>query len=174
MVLAVLSLSVFFHSRREVSQNQVVGKTSPELPVRLIIPAISVNAGIQSVGITPKGEMGVPDNTVDVGWFDLGPQPGQTGSAVIAGHVDGENSEVGAFTNLYKLKGGDKLYVETNKGASIAFIVRESRTYNPGYADEVFSRSDGTHLNLITCDGVWDGVKKSYNKRLVIFTDIAN
>lgn len=49
----------------------------------------------------------------------------------------------------------------------------ESRTYNPGHADEVFHQGDdGSHLNLITCDGVWDGVEKSYSKRLVIFADI--
>lgn len=146
-------------------------KERPGLPVRLKIPKINVEASIQQVGITQSGEMEVSSNTVDVGWFKLGPRPGEVGSAVIAGHVDGENSEVGVFANLYKLKEGDKLYIETNKGTSIAFIVRRSRIYNPGYADEVFSRSDGAHLNLITCDGVWDGAKKSYSKRLVVFAD---
>jgi hypothetical protein len=56
----------------------------------------------------------------------------------------------------------------------MAFVVRESRTYNPGYAEEVFSANDGAHLNLVTCDGVWDGAKKSYSKRLVIFADISH
>jgi LPXTG-site transpeptidase (sortase) family protein len=107
-----------------------------------------------------------------VGWFEPGPRPGEIGSAVIAGHVDGESGEPAVFTNLYKLKEGDKLYIEDDKGGSIAFVVRESRTYDPGYADEVFIQNDNAHLNLITCDGVWDGVKKSYSKRLVVFTDI--
>jgi len=75
---------------------------------------------------------------------------------------------------LYKLKKGDRLYIEDGKGKSLAFVVQESRTYDPGYADDVFSRNDGAHLNLITCDGVWDGTKKSYSKRLVVFADIAD
>ncbi len=137
-----------------------------------MIPEIKVNAAIQKLGVNTKGEMEVPDNPVDVGWFKLGPRPGEKGSAVIAGHLDGENDEVGVFTNLSKLKKGDKLYIKDDKGASIAFVVRESRIYNPGYADDVFSGTDSAHLNLITCDGVWDGAKKTFSKRLVVFTDI--
>lgn len=141
--------------------------------MRLKIPAINVDASIQNVGTTSGGEMEVPSNTNDVGWFKLGPTPGENGSAVISGHFDGKNGEAGVFADLYKLKKGDKLFVENSGGKTTSFVVRESRTYDPGYAEEVFSSSDGAHLNLITCDGVWDGTKKSYNKRLVIFTDIA-
>lgn len=137
-----------------------------------MIPAINVNAEIWQLGVTQAGEMEVPNNTVDVGWFKLGARPGDRGSAVIAGHFDGENGEVGVFTNLNKLKTGDKLYIEDGYGASITFVVRESRIYNPGFAEEVFSLSDSAHLNLITCDGVWDGSKKSFSKRLVVFADI--
>lgn len=153
-----------------VPQNKILNKVG--LPVRLIIPAINVNAVIQHLGVTQTGEMEVPSNTVDVGWFKLGPHPGEKGSAVIAGHFNGENGEAGIFFNLYKLKEGDKLYIQNNKGTSVAFVVREKRLYNPGYANEVFSKNDNIYLNLITCDGVWNGTKKSYSKRLVVFADI--
>lgn len=159
-----------------VAEKQALGikiESEKGLPVRLTIPAINVNAAIQSVGVTDKGEMDVPSNTVDVGWFRLGTLPGEKGSAVIDGHFDGENGEAAVFANLYKLKKGDKLYIKDNKGESTTFVVRESRTYNVGYAEDVFSSNDGgSHLNLITCDGVWDGVKKSYAKRLVVFADL--
>ena len=178
VAIAALSLLLLFHltqgtNKKSVSQNQVVSKVSLGLPVRLIIPAINVNATIQHVGVSPKGEMEVPSNIVDVGWFKFGPRPGERGSAVIAGHLDGKNGEAGVFINLYKLKKGDKLYIEDSKGTSITFVVQESRTYDPGYADDVFSGNNSAYLNLITCDGVWDGVKKSYSKRLVVFADIA-
>jgi len=137
-----------------------------------MIPKINVNAAIQNLGVTAKGEMDVPSNVVDVGWFKLGPRPGERGSAVIAGHFDGVNGGAGVFINLNKLKEGDRLYIKDSKGISIAFVVRESRIYNPGYADEVFSGTGSAHLNLVTCDGVWDGVKKSFSKRLVVFADI--
>lgn len=142
--------------------------------MRLVVPAINVNTNIQYVGVDDSGSMEVPSNAVDVGWFKLGSRPGEKGSAVISGHIDGKNGEAGVFNNLHKLKKGDKLYVKDDKGTTNTFIVRESRIYDPGYAEEVFSLNDSARLNLVTCDGTWDGVKKSYSKRLVVFTDMAN
>lgn len=171
MLLIQLNLNA---NKKSISQSQSVKKISPGLPVRLIIPVINVNAGIQQVGVTSKGEMDVPSNTVDVGWFKFGSRPGEKGSAVIDGHFNNENGEAGVFFNLYKLKQGDKLYTEDDRGIMTTFIVQKSRAYDPGYAEEVFSSSDSAHLNLITCDGMWDGTKKSYSKRLVVFADIAH
>ena len=131
---------------QEVKQ-QVLGiKIQNEVktfPVRLKIPSINVDANIQQVGVSDNGEMDVPSNTVDVGWFKLGPRPSEKGSAVLAGHFNGENGTAGVFANLHKLKKDDMLYIEDDKGTLTAFVVRESRTYEPGYADEVFSRNDG-------------------------------
>lgn len=181
ILFIAFSLLLFFHFTRDsnekslfqslMPQSQIACKATPVLPVRLIIPVINVNAHIQYVGVTSKGEMEVPNNAVDVGWFDLGPRPGERGNSVIAGHFDGKNGEAGVFANLYKLKEGDKLLIEDNKGISTVFVVREKRVYEPGYANDVFNSSDSAHLNLITCDGLWDGTKKSYSKRLVVFTD---
>ncbi|HSW88382.1 MAG TPA: class F sortase [Candidatus Saccharimonadales bacterium] len=140
--------------------------------MRLIIPAIHIDAKIQNVGITPEGVMEVPKNIAYVGWFDLGPRPGELGSAVIAGHLNGKNGESGIFANLSKLQKGDKLYIAESDGTLISFLVKERLSYDPGYAENVFSKNDTAHLNLITCEGIWDNVKKSYSKRLVIFSDI--
>ena len=184
VVFFLLFLLLLFYFNRVINektalqgstfQNQIVSKVSLELPVRLIIPVINVNAKIQYLGVTPNGEMEIPSNATDVGWFKLGPRPGERGSAVIAGHLDGKNGEAGVFINLYKLKKGNILYIKDAKGKIISFVVRESRIYDPGYANDVFSGSDSAHLNLITCDGVWDGAKKSYSKRLVVFADIVH
>jgi len=143
----------------------------PGTPVRLIIPAINVDTAIQQIGVNSKGEMEVPNSILEAGWFKLGSIPGEIGSAVIAGHLDGENDEAGVFANLYKLKENSLIYVEDDKGESFVFIVREKRILNPDYAEEVFGLNNGVYLNLVTCDGVWDLNKKSYSKRLVVFAD---
>jgi len=152
-------------------QTQEAVKTAPGSPIRLIIPKINVDTLIEDMGVTATGTMEVPDNAINVGWFKLGPQPGQRGSAIIAGHFDGKNGEKGVFTDLDKLKKGDKITIKDSNGASVVFIVREIRIYDPGYANNVFSASESAHLNLITCDGIWNGTKKSYDKRLVVFAD---
>jgi sortase A len=144
------------------------------LPVRLKIPTIEVDATVEQVGLTPKGEMDTPKDPAEVAWLNLGARPGENGSAVITGHYGTwKNGSGSVFDNLHKLKKGDNVYMEDEKGETISFIVRESRSYEPSAdASDVFSSDDeGSHLNLITCEGTWNKDLKSYSERLVIFTD---
>lgn len=146
---------------------------SSGLPIRLKIPKINVDAALEYVGLTSDGAMDVPKSQDDAAWFNLGPRPGENGSAVIAGHYGWKNRKASAFDNLHKLREGDKLYIEDDKGMIISFVVRAIQRYEPNAdASDVFgSNDDKSHLNLVTCEGVWNKVFKSYSKRLVIFTD---
>ena len=141
--------------------------------MRLKIPSIRVDTAVEHAGLTTQGAMIAPKGPASTSWFDLGPRPGEIGSAVIAGHYGWKNGRRAVFDNLYKLKKGDKLSVEDEKGIITTFVVREIRKYDPkANASSVFSSSDGrAHLNLITCGGVWNKAKKSYSDRLVVFTD---
>lgn len=143
------------------------------LPLRLKIPKIKVDAVVVNVGLTPEGAMGAPKNYRDVAWFELGQRPGENGNAVIAGHYGWKDNKPSAFDNLYKLRKGDKIYVEDDKGVTVTFVVNKAVRYSPNdLATEVFVSSDGkSHLNLITCEGIWNKLAKSYSKRLVIFAD---
>lgn len=145
------------------------------LPMRLKIPSINVDTEVEYVGLGSDGAMGTPENAENVAWFEPGIRPGDIGSAVIAGHYgQWKNGEGSVFDDLSDLKEGDILYVEDEYGATTAFIVREKRKYDPNAdAAEVFASDDGeSHLNLITCEGVWDEVTQNYSERLVIFTDL--
>jgi LPXTG-site transpeptidase (sortase) family protein len=142
-------------------------------PIRLIIPKVKVDATIEYVGLTSTGAMGVPKKITDVAWFNLGTIPGEIGSAVIAGHLDGKNGQKAIFYDLKKLKKGDLLFIKDNQGKIITFVVKELRLYNSEAAvPEVFSSNQGVHLNLITCAGNWSKSKKNYAQRLVVFTDL--
>ena len=151
------------------------GQAVPGLPVRLRIPKINVDAPIVPVGIMPDGAMEAPVGPRNVGWFKFGPRPGDSGSAVMAGHYGRWKSGEGSvFDNLNKLSKGDKLYVEDEKGVTTGFVVREIKSYDPNDdASAVFGSNDGKmHLNLVTCEGIWIPDKKTYTDRLVVFTDI--
>ena len=142
-------------------------------PSRLNIPKINVDAEVEYVGLAPDGTMDAPKNSDDVAWFEIGPRPGENGSAVIAGHYGWKNRKASVFDNLHKLRKGDKIYIENDDGEVISFVVRESRRYDPkADASDVFGSSDGeSHLNLVTCEGIWDKASASYSKRLVVFAD---
>lgn len=144
-----------------------------ELPVSLRIPAINVDAKIEQAGVKDDGEMDMPKGPAAAAWFNLGPRPGERGSAVIYGHYGWKDGIQAVFDNLHKLKKGDKIYTEGEKGGVITFVVREIRSYvESADAPDVFGSSDGkAHLNLITCEGTWNKSRKSYSNRLVVFTD---
>ncbi|MFA5946599.1 MAG: class F sortase [Patescibacteria group bacterium] len=140
---------------------------------RIIIPSIGVNAAIEKVALTPQGAMDVPKNPLNAAWYELGPRPGEIGSAVIDGHVNWFNESSAVFKRLYKVKPGQEVIIEDATGAKVIFIVREVKKFDPATdAASVFTSSDSqAHLNLITCGGVWNKITKQYSERLVVFTD---
>lgn len=150
-----------------------IKQAGPILSIRLKIPKIRVDAALESVGVTSGGAMDAPGGPTHVAWFNLGPHPGEAGSAVLSGHFGWKNGIPAAFDHLDKLEKGDKIYIEDNKGVADTFVVQEIRSFGSS-ADtgDIFESNDGrSHLNLITCEGVWNRVEKSYSDRLVVFTD---
>ena len=144
-------------------------------PARLIVPSLEVDADIQYVGVTKDGNMGVPSNFADVGWYKYGTIPGRQGSAVIDGHVDNAIGLAGVFKNLSTMKVGESVYVQTKGGEKLRFIVTDVVT--DGYKDvpveTLFNRKDARRLNLVTCGGSWIQTEKTYDERTVVYTVLA-
>jgi len=186
-------VSIFAQSRIQVVQGLHIEESKPAVatstvmgfgssfeapgePVRLRIPVIEVDANIQSVGLSWKGngEMDIPTNFADVAWYNQGPRPSMPGSAVINGHFDGKDVPKAVFYNLNKLAPGDVVEVEDKDGSIFQFKVVGRKTYNyDDSAGEVFyGDSSRRMLNLITCSGDWVKSKKLYAKRIVVFTEL--
>jgi LPXTG-site transpeptidase (sortase) family protein len=143
----------------------------PGLPVRVIIPAINLDSKILSLGKEKNGEMSVPSGkSNDVGWYKYGTVPGNMGSAVLDAHV------FAAFANLDKLKAGDNIFVVTDKGEKLRFVVGEAKTYklNALSPNTLFHQSDAKRLNLITCAGSLTKDKSTYTHRRVVFAVLAD
>lgn len=183
---AVVSLAfLFLPLNKKITQSQSASppksvstfeKKQPSLaglPLRIKIPKIKVDALVEQVGLTALGAMGTPENRADAAWYKFGPHPGDVGSAVIAGHYGWKNGKSSIFDNLHMLRAGDKIVIENDQGASISFVVRESRKYDlKADSSDVFISFDGkAHLNLITCEGTWNKITKTYSSRRVIFAD---
>ncbi len=148
----------------------------PGKPARLIIPSIGVDANVQSVGLYWKGDgtMGIPTNFTDVAWYNGGPRPGEPGSAVIDGHLDGHDVKEAVFYNLGNLKNGDLVEVLDTKGKTWKFKVVDIKSYDyDASATDVFSGDvSKARLNLITCAGDWMAAQHLYTKRIVVFTEL--
>src|SRR5680860_619839 len=174
--------TIFQAVKQPDSISQVVKQSAPVSQVvkqsdsvmRLKIPKIKVDALVESVGIIANGEMGVPRGSNNVAWFNLGPNPGEIGSAVIDGHYGiWRDGKPAVFNDLTKLKIGDEILIEDGNGSTTTFTIRGFKSLNDDEdATSIFTSSDGkAHLNLITCSGEFDKISKSYPSRLVILSD---
>lgn len=142
----------------------------PGTPATLSIPAISLKATIQGVGVDSTGAMAVPTVKNTVGWYENGTIPGNVGSAVLDAHV------YLAFKNLNKLKVGGDVYVIDKNGTKFHFRVISMQLY-PYTAvplQTLFNANDAAHLNMITCAGTWLPAKATYSERLVVYTTLVN
>jgi sortase A len=145
--------------------------TTYGLPMRLQIPKLKVDANISYMGLTKDGDMDVPPDLINVGWYKYGTKPGDIGSAVIAGHLKGVK-DLGVFTDLDTLRLGDTINVRNDRNETITFIVRKTRTYAQDERPaEIFTSSDSAYLNLITCSGIWSNSQQRYSHRLVVFAE---
>lgn len=183
VVAVVMALLYYLSERRQniviptTLSNEIVAsdKAAVEkkygLPIQLSIPKLKVNAPISYMGLTANGEMDVPPDLITVGWYKFGTKPGEQGSAVIAGHLEG-TEDLGVFIDLDELNTDDIINIRNDRDELISFAVRETRTYKQNERpDEIFNRTDGHYLNLITCSGSWDNAKQRYSHRYVVFAD---
>jgi LPXTG-site transpeptidase (sortase) family protein len=146
-------------------------------PVRLIIPTLAINAPIEGVGIQPNADLATPTQNPwqDVGWYNLGPHPGERGSAVIDGHLDRPGGFPAVFWYLRDLHVGDEVLVKNTSGKTVRFQVTRIALYAPQDApiQDIFGNWGGMYLNLITCAGDWIPSQHQTNLRLVIYTSLA-
>lgn len=164
-----------------ISSPTVTAAVTPEVKGRdsdfdevavLEIPKLGVTAGVEHVGEDSEGRMDVPEDDDDVAWWKYGAKPGQTGSAVLAGHFDTRSGGAAVFYRLGKLKPGDEVTVADEDGDRLEFEVSEVKSYPDADfpIDLVFAQNDDQRLNLITCSGTFDRTVRNYTDRLVVFT----
>jgi hypothetical protein len=178
LALLIFSSVLIYNFTRNVTRSAPGGASWQ--PAHLRIPAIHVDAPVMSVGKTSSGAMDAPVSKAynspywtSVFWYDLGAAPGQSGNAVIAGHVNRVGGDPAIFWSLSSLQVGDTVTVVTNGGTTINYMVNQLAQYPASYPSQdainaVFGPTTGHHLNLITCSGVWTG--SGYDERLVVFT----
>lgn len=141
-------------------------------PVGLRIDTLGVDAPISAYGVNQRtGQMAVPDNVTDVGWYKFGPSPGESGSAVLAAHVDLAGSGPGVVFDLDDLEEGDQIVVTHDDGTEIPFRVVARTTYEKEDLplDVIFSREGPPVLTLVTCGGGFNTDISRYDSNVVVY-----
>jgi LPXTG-site transpeptidase (sortase) family protein len=142
-------------------------------PVRLLVPAIGLSAPVIPLGLNSDGTLQVPKSFSQAGWFTEGPEPGERGAAVIAGHFDAKSGP-GVFYRLRALRRGDLITVAVRGGAKVKFAVSSTlavrKTRFP--TSLVYRRTPRPTLRLITCDGSFDSSTGHYVDNYIVFATL--
>jgi sortase (surface protein transpeptidase) len=149
----------------------IVAPAAP--PDRLLIPAIGVNAGVESVGLDAQARIGSPSVPANVGWYRAGVAPGDAGDALFDGHLDWTNGPA-VFWELGRLRIGDPVTVIRADGSRVHFVVDSTSVvpYNAS-EDALFTATGPPSMSLITCTGLWDQQRGTYLQRLLVHASLA-
>jgi sortase (surface protein transpeptidase) len=143
-------------------------------PVRVRIPSISVDSGLESLARDSAGAIEAPRDFGSAGWYRDGVVPGDTGPAVIAGHID---SAVGpaVFYSLSSITAGARVDVELSDSTVVSFtvdrVIQAPKNEFPTAA--VYGPTPDAQLRLVTCGGVFDDASGHYVDNVVVFASRA-
>lgn len=140
-------------------------------PVSIDIPSINVHTTLQQLGLDSTGALEPPTNLTQAGWYTGSPVPGQTGPAVIAGHVDSFQGPA-VFFELKQLKPGDTVTVGLSSGQHVDFSVMLVRQYQKDAfpTADVYGARPDPELRLITCGG--DFAAGHYLDNIVVYANL--
>lgn len=142
------------------------------VPQRIDIPALGVDAPVDQVTTSATGSLGVPQNPARTGWWSGGAQLGAaTGTAALDGHVN-YGGTPGAFAGLSRLQPGDVLILSATAG-SYKYVVTGLREYRKASLpwSSLFAGDVGARLVLITCGGSFDPATGHYADNVVVFAE---
>lgn len=139
-------------------------------PVAVRVPRLGISAGLAPLVLDAAREL-MPPPYGTAGWYRRGPEPGEAGRAVIAGHVD-SRSGPDVFYSLRQARRGDRIVVDLADGTRVPFVVQRVGSY-PKAEFPTTSVYGGprklAELRLITCGGAYDRSRGGYQDNVVVF-----
>ncbi|MFF9024400.1 class F sortase [Streptomyces eurythermus] len=147
---------------------------APSPPLRVRIPAIRVDAPLTGLALTPSGSLDAPPAEEQnlAGWYEAGTTPGETGTAIVAGHVDNADGPA-VFYRLGALKRGDRVEVDRRDGTVALFTVDAVEVYSARAFpdDKVYGAAPRPELRVITCGGGYSETT-GYQGNVVVFAHL--
>ena len=138
------------------------------LPVRVIIPNLSLDYEIRSMGADRRGNMEVAPFLAVTSWFNRSPIPGNRGNAILAGHNAWRVERSRLFT-LDTLRVGDYMEIEYADGSSLSFRLESVFVYPllTAPAELIMDVGGESRVTLITCKGPFSRTMGTSENRIV-------
>lgn len=144
-------------------------------PAVIRIPRLEVEASIIPLGLNDDGSIEVPEDPDQAGWWLGGPEPGETGPAVILGHVDSQEEGPAVFFYLQYLDAGDEIHIDRVDGSTITYVVESTEHHNKDEfpTEAVYGPTEAPTLRLVTCGGDFDFGVRTYEDNVIVFASLA-
>ena len=155
----------------------VAPAVGPSVPVGIKIPAIAVNAPVMRLGLGPGGTVQVPPLGQHnlAGWYTGSVTPGQSGAAVMLGHVD-TWAGGSVFYKIKDLRRGDTIDVIRTDGTVATFTVdglqKAAKVAFP--TGQVYGNPGYPALRLVTCGGPFDPATGSYLDNIIVYAQLTS
>ena len=138
------------------------------LPVRMRIPALSVDYEIWGLGADATGTMMIVPELDITTWFDLSSIPGNKGNAILGGHNIWGGVRSGLYT-LDELEIGDEMEIEYDDGSTMLFLMESVFVYplatSPAHL--IMDVRGDARVTLITCKGPFNASTGTSDYRIV-------
>ncbi|MGQ0632293.1 MAG: class F sortase [Sporichthyaceae bacterium] len=145
------------------------------VPVRLTLSRVGIDTDLIPLGLNPDGTLQVPVPEADspAGWYQGLASPGESGPAVIVGHVDAPGARA-AFFNLGAVRAGDRIQVARGDGTAAEFVVDLVASFPSSEfpTAAVYGATDRPVLRLVTCGGTFVP-GEGYDRSVVVFASMA-
>jgi LPXTG-site transpeptidase (sortase) family protein len=147
---------------------------APSLPRALYIDKLNIAARVMPMAVNADNSIQAPKNIFDSGWYSDSAKPGEAGAVFIDGHASGATRQ-GLFAYLDTLKMGDTVQIEKGNGEKLNYKVVQIESVS--LADVDMSKALKPYgnaskgLNLMTCTGKWLPKEKTYDHRVIVYTE---
>ncbi|MFD7786904.1 class F sortase [Streptomyces nojiriensis] len=143
-------------------------------PVRVRIPSAGVDASpVLGLGLAADGTVEVPSvaDADKIGWYTKGVTPGQTGPAVLIGHLDTARGPA-VLKDVSRVRTGEEITVSRADGSTAVFRVRELEQVGKKEfpTAKVYGDTARPELRVITCGGeLTDGHRPD---NIILYADL--
>ncbi|MFJ9102888.1 class F sortase [Streptomyces sp. NPDC102405] len=143
-------------------------------PTSFRIPSLGIDAPVTGLGLIKGRELATPpvDKPKLVGWYQGGPTPGESGTAIAVGHRD-TRSGPAVFAALAQVKPGKVIEAGRADGRIAVYTVDRVKVFDKeGFPDkEVYGPARRPELRVITCGGLFKW-HTGYTSNVVVFAHL--
>jgi len=140
-------------------------------PSRVVVASLGVDVPVIPTGLDDAGNMALPPDPANAGWYEYGPAPASpAGATVIAAHVDSLTYGIGPFAAFADAVPGTEIVVTDTAGAVRTYVVSSVNTTDKLDVvwASVFDRTGPPRLVVVTCGGEFDYSTRHYLSNVIV------